>query len=566
MTPVTDPQLIAQLDAPAAAPAPVTDPAVLAQLGGNAPPLKIGAAGFNDAMTQVARETPWLVRNYASAGMNSLGNIINGVKQFFGNGDDQSIQAGRIMNKEAPIGSLAGNAALLAATGFIPGANTTAGAGIVGTVQGLLQPTQGNESRGLNALEGGALGSGGQLIGGKVASLIANRAAAATAEGAAQASRNAPRDATLAAGQSAGYVVPPSTVNPSSWIAQRLESLGGKAATGQEASLRNQDVTNALVRKSLGLADDAPITQDALNAIRSQQGQAYEAIKALPSKFKSDAQYQHDIATLGNDFSSAAAEFPEVASNSGIQALQSGLAKDEISPTAAIEMIKKLRSDATGNFKALGDPAKTALAGAQKDAATALENLVERNLLAHDTANFALNKSGANLPTDHLGLIDNFRNARQMIAKTYDVEKALNTSTGQVDARTLAGLMNKGSPLTGDLATAARFADAFPQFTREASRVPTPGVSALEPMAALALGLGGHMAAGPAGIAAAALPYVRPAARSTLLSDAAQRVLAQPSYGPGATTALAAKVATPNITSLIAKAAARQLSIPAPAQ
>jgi hypothetical protein len=84
-------------------------------------------------------------------------------------------------------------------------------------------------------------------------------------------------------------------------------------------------------------------------------------------------------------------------------------------------------------------------------------------------------------------LIDRLRQARTDIAKTYDVDRALNLADGNVDARILGRALDRGTPLSGELATAAKFSEPFPQLTRlgsGASVAATPrgtGVTALGP-------------------------------------------------------------------------------------
>lgn len=380
-------------------------------------------------------------------------------------------------------------------------------AAVSGATQGLIQPSTSTQETVLNT----ALGAGAATLVPAATGVYRG----VKAVGAAPNTGNAIKDATLTAARDAGYVVPPTQANPTT-LNKVVEGVSGKIQTGQAASVKNQAVTNKLTAKALGLPEDTQITKEVLEKVRSDNGGAYEAIKALPGKFKSDTQFQKDIATLGNDYAAAAAEFPEIASNKGIETLQAGLAKDEIGPRAAIEAIKKLRFDAAENFKALGDPGKTALAGAQKDAAKALEDLIERNLLAQDAGNFALNKSGANLPTDHTSLIDNFRKAREMIAKTYTVEKALNSS-GNVNAQKLAGQLKRGKPLSGELKQVAEFADQFPKAAQNVDQVgSTLPISPLD--AAVAATTAIHD--GGAGLA---MLGTRPLLRSLMLSRPYQK-------------------------------------------
>ena len=133
-------------------------------------------------------------------------------------------------------------------------------------------------------------------------------------------------------------------------------------------------------------------------------------------------------------------------------------------------------------------------------------------------------------------LIAQLREARTAIAKSYDIERALNVGDGNVSATVIGRLLDQGKPLSGELKVIGRFAQAFPSVTREAAMVPTPGVSALDPLASAAFGMGGYAAAGgPAGLLAAGLPLLRGPARSLTLSDLMQKRLIREPPGLGET-------------------------------
>src|SRR6185369_10228458 len=100
--------------------------------------------------------------------------------------------------------------------------------------------------------------------------------------------------------------------------------------------------------------------------------------------------------------------------------------------------------------------------------------------------------------------LKNFREARTLIAKTFDVDKALASGKGKVNAEVFAAALRKGKPLSGDLKTIAEFADKF----GDAARVPKKGWSA--PFSVL------DYAAGSFG--SPALPVGRVAARGAILS------------------------------------------------
>jgi hypothetical protein len=118
--------------------------------------------------------------------------------------------------------------------------------------------------------------------------------------------------------------------------------------------------------------------------------------------------------------------------------------------------------------------------------------------------------------------VDAYRAARQLIAKSYDVEGATNTATGDVNARGLARLADKGRPLTDELDTIAQAASAFPKALQ-----PPAGFGHNETWSALDFfGGAAAVAHGNPGVAAGIM--LRPAARAALLSQPFQRGMTTP--------------------------------------
>lgn len=274
------------------------------------------------------------------------------------------------------------------------------------------------------------------------APILANLLAQGGVNRAMQSSQKKPLDAvrrqTLIDSQEAGYKVPPSTTNPT--VANKiLESIGGKVATQQDAAIKNTEVTNMLARKALGLPDDAPITRESLAQIRSSVTPAYDAVKNVGT-ITADAQYKQAIGDISARYDKAAKAFPGLA-NEEIGNLVKSMDQPVFDADSAIDATKILR-ERSSELYAKGD--KT-LGKAYKQVSNELEAVIERNL-----------------PQKSSVLAD-FRDARKTIAKTYTVEKALNDATGNVSAIDLARQLKKGSPLTGELKTAAKFGQAFPK-------------------------------------------------------------------------------------------------------
>lgn len=307
------------------------------------------------------------------------------------------------------------------------------------------------------------------------------------------------RQQTLAAGQKAGLVVPPSTTNPT--ILNRfLESLGGKIGTQQDAAIKNQAFFNSAGKGALGLSDDAPLTQEALKALRSEAGDAYQMLRGA-GEIIADSQYTDDLAAVTSKFTGAAKDFPKLAKNEIADVVEE-VGKKQFSSDSAVDLLAILRDKADKAF-AGGDKG---LGKAYKDVSRAIEDLVQRNL------------SAAGKPE----LVQAFKEARQLIAKTYSVEKAFNPATGNVVGNKLASQLTKGAPLSGDLKLAARWAQAFPKVSNavdDSGSVRNTDVI-----------LGGGAAAVSKEPGWLLYPFARQAARSFLLSQPGQK-MAVPSGG-----------------------------------
>lgn len=513
-----------------------------------------------------------------------------GAAQLVGMGPSEAEMAD-IREQEKPlmataggnVGNIGANVLMAAPASVIPGANTAAGAGVIGGVMGLLQPTGAGESKVVNTAVGAGLGAAGQKVADRVFGAFRSGSQAQAAKETTRKAQNVLRDANLREFQDAGYVIPPSAVDPS-FLSKRLESVAGKAAIGQEAAVRNQEVTNSLARKSLGMPENAPITQESLEHIRKAAAAPYEEIatlqapknlaetereleKALAEKTASKVSAMRDAGRFATNLAqqSSAAEkwypvpgMPRVSSRyshnieraeeatsaytsalaiakqrereqkfleNQLKALKEHLAASKPSsefayrsPKENLFKLREARNDAQVNFahyNRSAEPGALEKAKAARALSEKLENALEEQALA----------------AGRQDLVESMRKSRTLIAKSHDVERAL-SSDGNVDAAILGKLFDKkrNKGMTGELATIGKFANQFSPYAREGSKVPTPGVSKVEALASVMLGMGGSAAAGPIGAAAAAIPLASGPVRSFLLSKTGQKVLAKPNY------------------------------------
>lgn len=303
-----------------------------------------------------------------------------------------------------------------------------------------------------------------------------------------------------------GYVVPPSTVSPT--VGTRLvETLGGKEGTAQDASIVNQAITNRLARQSVGVAEGATLDRATLNTIRQGASGAYESIRSAGT-LTADPRYTAELNAVTARFRGAAKDFPDLA-KTDINDIVKSVQKETFDADSAIDAISILRDKASTAY-AQGDKV---LGKAYRSISDAMEGVIERNL--------------ASRGEDAAGLLRAFREARQLIAKTYSVEKALNETTGNVAAQKLGQQLTRGAPLSGELRAAAQFGQAFPRAAREV--VDSGSVRNTD---AIVSGITSGLSGQPWYLL---YPFARMGARNALLSDTVQNSLVRqlPNGSPG---------------------------------
>ena len=405
------------------------------------------------------------------------------------------------------VGKITGNIAAIAPTLAIPGANSLTGASLTGLGLGAIQPAESGGERLANT----AFGAGGGFIGQKVGTSASNKIAQllgdrATNRAALQTARQ-PLDDLVKRSSDAGFVIPPSTVNPSTFN-RMAEGLVGKISTAQGSSVLNQGVFNRIARESVGLPEGVPLSKASLQGIRSKLGKIYEGIKKSDDIIVDDV-FRSDIAGIADVAGNVQSAFPNlpVSGAETVGKLVDGLNVDRFTARAGVDLVKSLRRESKTLFKSFDDPTKYAEAVAKRRAADAVDDMILRNLEN----------------TGRLDLASQYKPAREMIAKTHTIEAALNEA-GTIDPKILARQLNSGTPMTGDMELAARFADSF----RSASRATNESFPLFSPLDFYtSLGLGGMVDP-----TLAAAGVARPLLRRGLLTGPAQRSLLSPSTLP----------------------------------
>ena len=486
-------------------------------------PLKMGKERFADDLRAELQGADWATRNIAGAGT-AVSNLWERGKQAIGQGDEQAIQANRIMAEEAPIGAIAGNVALLAPTMMIPGANTIVGSGIVGGATGALQPTLSGESTLDNILTGTGFGIAGKVGGDAIAKGLRARLSQKMAELATKKAQNAPIDQTLREGLEAGYVVPPSMRNDSGVMTRLAEGMSGKLKLNQLAGIKNQEVTDKLARQAVGMAPDSPLTSEAMQTIRKQAyQQGYEPVAKI-GQMAADADYTKALDAVSKKYTGAAGSFKNAIPDE-VGKLVDSFRVPGFDAGDALQASQALRDQANAAFRA-GD---TGTAKAAKDIAKALEDQIERNLSPSGVGSVVHPVTQSNGQTVYMtgaDMLKGFRDARQLMAKAHTVEDAIREGGGKVDARKLGSRLQSGKYLDKELKTIGQFANNF----GDVAGIPKSG--AANPITAL-----DTLVYGPAGMmtggAALAIPAARIGARYGLLSKTGQRAMGgSPNYSP----------------------------------
>lgn len=317
-----------------------------------------------------------------------------------------------------------------------------------------------------------------------------------------------PRERAISEGQRMGYQVPPSEAQ-GGVIGNSLEGLSEKAPLYNDMSLNNQNVTNKIARKVVGLAPDTEITEENIHkAMDAVYTTGYGPIKNF-GNITTGSVYRKalDKAITENHGNSS---FPFSAD---VKRLVDAYRLPNFDSGDAIATIQRLRSQA---YNHMLDPN---VRGASQDIAKALENNIELNLQAQG-------KPAAEM-------LQQFRDARTQLAKQNVVLKAISPGTGDVSAFRIADNMkNKGENyLTDELANVARFAKNAPIVNGVPTRQSTPRIThpARNVLTALVAGaLGG---AAPAA-AVASIPFAQAGLRQGLMSPMAQKMLG-PHLDPG---------------------------------
>jgi hypothetical protein len=269
------------------------------------------------------------------------------------------------------------------------------------------------------------------------------RAARLQQERVTQSFQNAPQIEAAQAAQRLGVAIPPAVSNPTK-ANKIIAALTGSPEARMARS--NEPQWTEAAKKDMGLPPATTLDRAAFDKVRSSPEitKPYEAVASI-RQLTPDKQTLTAIeglrtpALIGGE---ASARAVSGLIDSTVENLNLGLSGSE-----ALTNIRNLRQSAQTIYNAQRkgitppSPESISVADASMAIANQLEELAAQNLTGTQARAF--------------------QNARTLLAKTYDYERAIDFNTGRVDPTKLAA-MAKQKPLTGTAADIASVAANFP--------------------------------------------------------------------------------------------------------
>jgi hypothetical protein len=328
-------------------------------------PIPIGKEGFPAALRETLAGTDWATRNIAGAGT-APALAWEGLKGLVGKTNPEQVQNQRIISQSAPVGSLAGNVAMLAPTAMIPGVNTVVGAGLVGTTTGALLTPGDLVERSKASILGGLGGMGGaglsSAISRKLPSALDPNVLLLSKEG-----------IQLTPGQNAG-----GSLKSFEDKATSIPILGNIINNARKGGIEDFNRA-AIARATLPGMQVSGVGNQAIQDIRQGLGQSYDSILSKSSANALDPQY---VANMSN-LRSLVASLPSREAKS-FDSILSREVGDRMAPNGMInaenlQAVKSGLGEQIKNFSGSNDAYQRQLGQALKQANAEFRDLVSRS-------------------------------------------------------------------------------------------------------------------------------------------------------------------------------------------
>jgi len=268
-----------------------------------------------------------------------------------------------------------------------------------------------------------------------------------------------PQIEAAAEAQRLGIALSPEQIQPT-LVPKTLSAVAGQRGTDAIANA-NKNQIRKIVINELGLPETTQFNSKApFSEARMRVAEPYSQVKKLPTMVADD----NLISSLNNLKPDQAV----IGANQKTKAINA-IIDDAISKTSAgldgaqiLKNIQTLRQEArkTYNNKS-ADLQALDLADTRLAIANSLETMIESNIF-------------------NPKLLQDFRQARQKMAKTYAYEDATDFNTGMIDVNKLSRITSKDNAMTGDIAALGKIAGNFPDaFTTKAteSMLSTPRIT-----------------------------------------------------------------------------------------
>lgn len=251
--------------------------------------------------------------------------------------------------------------------------------------------------------------------------------------------------------QRLGIALNPVDIEPS-----RMAKLTSMAAgpRGPEAlATVNKNKVRSVALSDMGLPPNTQLNSPkAFQEARAQVAAPYEQVRNLPIQ-QADAAMTRRLEDIRADLDVIGAKeyAPAIGKivDDAISKTQTGLTGEKLLKNISV---LRERAKRTYNNKAATSEALD-IADTNLKIATELESMIDNSI-------------------SNPKLLQEYRDARQKMARTYAYEGATDLNTGMVDVGKLARITSKNSALTGDIAALGRIAGNFPGVF---SAAPTPG-------------------------------------------------------------------------------------------
>ena len=250
----------------------------------------------------------------------------------------------------------------------------------------------------------------------------------------------APQLDAIAEAQRLKLALNPTDVDPS--ISARAYSTAAGPRGPEALAEVNRPRVTEIAKNELGLDATTSLTSDAYKQARANLAAPYDDVRKLPAMVadqttvKNLNELRKNNKLIGGE--GVAKKVNKLVDNA-VSNVEAGLTGAEL-----LDNVRNLRADAKKIYNNQNaTPKQVAVADANLAIANQLESMIESNI-------------------SNPKLLDQFRDARQKMARTYVYEGATDFNTGMVDVSKLARITSKDNALTGDIASLGKIAGNFP--------------------------------------------------------------------------------------------------------